>query len=141
MALTQDIVSLVKRNRWFREVVLTGPHAQVVVMNIPPGGEIGEEVHDAVDQVLVFIEGEGAAVIEGERTAVGPDRLVLVPAGTRHNFINTGSSEPPALHGLRPATACSGNDPPDEGRGGRGRARSADTAGVTYRKGHAVQPA
>src|SRR5512143_1630177 len=93
MALTQDIVSLVKRNLLFPEVVLTGPHAQVVVMNIPPGGEIGEEVHDAVDQVLVFIEGEGAAIIEGEQTAVGPDRLVLVPAGTRHNFINTGSSD------------------------------------------------
>lgn len=49
-------------------------------------------LHDAVDQVLVFIEGEGTAVIEGQRTVVGPDRLVLVPAGTRHNFINTGSS-------------------------------------------------
>ena len=93
MASTKDIVSLVKQNRWFREVILTGPHAQVVVMNIPPGGEIGEEVHDGVDQVLVFVEGEGAANIEGERTAVGPDRLVLVPAGTRHNIINTGPRE------------------------------------------------
>src|SRR5512141_833160 len=93
MAFNEDIVSLAKRNRWFREVVATGPHAQVVVMSIPPGGEIGEEVHDAVDQVLTFVEGEGAAILDGERTAVGPDRLVLVPAGTRHNFVNTGSSD------------------------------------------------
>jgi mannose-6-phosphate isomerase-like protein (cupin superfamily) len=93
MALNKDIVTLVKQNRWFREVVMTGPRAQVVVMNIPPGGEIGEEVHDAVDQVLVFVDGEGSAIIEGERTAVGPGRLVLVPAGTRHNFINTGPQD------------------------------------------------
>lgn len=93
MAFTKDIVRLAKDNRWFREVVLTGPHAQVVIMNIPPGGEIGEEVHDAVDQVLVFVDGEGSAIIEGERTAIGPDRLVLVPAGTRHNVINTGPQD------------------------------------------------
>jgi mannose-6-phosphate isomerase-like protein (cupin superfamily) len=93
MAFNEDIVGLAKRNRWFREVVATGPHAQVVVMNIPPGGEIGEEVHEGVDQVLVFVEGEGAAILDGERSAVGPSRLVLVPAGTRHNFINTGASD------------------------------------------------
>jgi len=93
MSFNEEIVSLVKRNRWFREVVATGPHAQVVVMRIPPGGEIGEEVHEGVDQVLVFVEGDGAAFLEGKRSTVGPDRLVLVPAGTRHNVINTGSSD------------------------------------------------
>lgn len=93
MGFNENIVALAKRNRWFREVVATGPHAQVVVMSIPPSGEIGEEVHAAVDQVLVFVEGEGDAIMDGERTAVGPDRLVLVPAGTRHNVVNTGSSD------------------------------------------------
>lgn len=93
MGFNEDIVAVAKQNRWFREVVATGPHAQVVVMSIPPGGEIGEEVHAAVDQVLVFVEGEGAAIMDGDRTAVGPDRLVLVPAGTRHNVVNTGSSD------------------------------------------------
>jgi len=93
MAFNEDIVSLVKRNRWFREVVATGPHAQVVVMSIPPGGEIGEEIHERVDQVLVFIEGEGAAIVNDERSVVGPNRLALVPAGARHNVINTGSSD------------------------------------------------
>jgi mannose-6-phosphate isomerase-like protein (cupin superfamily) len=93
MAFNEDIVSLAKKNPWFREVVATGPHAQVVVMNIPPGGEIGEEVHEAVDQVLAFVDGEGIAVLNGERSTVGPNRLVLVPAGTRHNFINTGTAD------------------------------------------------
>ncbi len=90
MAFNEDIVLHAQRNHWFREVLATGPHAQVVVMSIPPGGEIGEEVHADVDQVLVFVEGQGEAILDGEHSPVVPDRLVLVPAGTRHNFVNTG---------------------------------------------------
>ena len=86
-----DIVTRTRRNTYFREVVSTGPHAQVVVMSIPPNGEIGEEVHEQVDQVLAFVEGTGVAILEGEESPVGPDRLVHVPAGTRHNFVNQGS--------------------------------------------------
>jgi len=93
MAFNEDIVGKARRNTFFREVLATGPHAQVVVMSIPPGGEIGEEVHHGVDQVLVFVEGEGMAILDGERSQVGPDRLVLVPAEARHNVINTGSSD------------------------------------------------
>ena len=87
---SQNIVERAKRNTYFREVLSTGPHSQVVVMSIPPGGEIGDEVHADVDQVLVFVEGEGVAIVDGERSGVGPDRLVQVPAGTRHNVLNTG---------------------------------------------------
>jgi len=90
MGFNEDIVARAARNTYFREVLATGPHSQVVVMSIPPGGEIGEEVHETVDQVLVFIAGEGAAILAGERSAVGPDHLVQVPAGQRHNVINTG---------------------------------------------------
>ena len=82
MAFNEDILDRTRRNHWFREVMATGPHAQVVVMSIPPGGEIGEEVHADVDQVLVFVEGQGEAVLDGVRSPVRPDRLVLVPAGT-----------------------------------------------------------
>ena len=91
MPFNEDILARARRNSFFREVVSTGPHAQVVVMSIPPAGEIGEEVHDDVDQVLVFVEGEGVAVLEGQRSPVSPGRLVHVPAGTRHNFVNEGS--------------------------------------------------
>ena len=93
VAFNEDIMERTRRNGLFREVLATGPHAQVVVMSIPPGGDIGEEVHADVDQVLVFVEGTGEAVLDGERSPVRPDRLVLVPAGTRHNFVNTGSTD------------------------------------------------
>lgn len=93
MTFHEDIQALARSNAWFREVVATGPHAQVVLMSIPPGGEIGEEVHEDVDQVLVFVEGAGAAVIEGERSPVSAGHLVHVPSGTRHNFVNDGSSD------------------------------------------------
>jgi mannose-6-phosphate isomerase-like protein (cupin superfamily) len=88
-----DIAARTRANRWFREVVSTGPHAQVVVMSIPPNGEIGEEIHAEVDQVLVFVDGEGVAILEGERSPVSSGRLVHVPAGTRHNFVNEGSGD------------------------------------------------
>ena len=90
MPFNEDILARAKRNAFFREVVSTGPHAQVVVMSIPPAGEIGEEVHHDVDQVLAFVEGQGEAVLEGQRSSVSPGRLVHVPAGMRHNFVNTG---------------------------------------------------
>jgi|SRR6185295_11094519 len=93
MALNIDIVAAARENGFFRRVVSTGPNAQVVLMCIPPNGEIGEEVHDHVDQVLTFVAGEGVAILEGEEGPVGHDRLVHVPAGTRHNVVNRGSTD------------------------------------------------
>ena len=88
--LVPDIVSLARSNEAFRREVLTGRHSQVVVMTIPPGEEIGEEVHDHVDQLLVFVDGTGEARLDDVSSPVAPNRLVFVRAGTRHNFINTG---------------------------------------------------
>lgn len=85
-----DIRQSATSNDAFRREVLTGEHEQVVVMTIPAGGEIGEEVHPDTDQVLVFVEGRGEAQLDGRSSEVGPDDLVLVRAGTRHNFLNTG---------------------------------------------------
>lgn len=93
MPFNANIIQRAQANTYFREVLATGPHSQVVVMNITPGGEIGEETHADVDQVLVFVSGEGAAILEGDRAPVGPGSLVQVPAGTRHNFVNTGSTD------------------------------------------------
>jgi mannose-6-phosphate isomerase-like protein (cupin superfamily) len=93
MAFNVDIVAAAQANTFFRQVLSTGTHAQVVVMSIPPGGEIGEEVHEHVDQVLAFVQGEGVAILEGEESAIGPDRLVHVPAGMRHNFVNRGARD------------------------------------------------
>ena len=85
-----DILEAAWRNDAFRRVVLTGEHEQVVVMTIPPGGEIGEEVHSDTDQILSFVDGHGEAILDGESSAVGPNDLVYVRAGTRHNFRNSG---------------------------------------------------
>jgi mannose-6-phosphate isomerase-like protein (cupin superfamily) len=93
MASNIDIVEAARANGDFRRVLSTGPHAQVVVMCIPPGGEIGDEVHAGLDQILVFVEGEGVAILDGETTAVGPDHLVHVPAQARHNVINRGQGD------------------------------------------------
>jgi mannose-6-phosphate isomerase-like protein (cupin superfamily) len=87
----EDIVALARSNDLFRQELTTSTFSQLVLMSIEPGSEIGEEVHDDVDQVLVFVEGEGEAVIEGQTAPVTPNQLVFVPAGTLHNFRNTGS--------------------------------------------------
>ncbi len=90
MELKADIQRLARDNDDFRREVMTGPHSQVVLMSVEPGSEIGEEVHDDVDQVLVFVEGTGEAVLDGTTSAVEPGSLVFVPAGTQHNFVNRG---------------------------------------------------
>jgi mannose-6-phosphate isomerase-like protein (cupin superfamily) len=87
-----DVRAIAKENDAFRREILTGSHSQLVAMTVPPGGEIGEEVHQGVDQILLFVEGEGEAILEGERSPVGPNDLVFVRAGTRHNFVNSGDS-------------------------------------------------
>ena len=84
-----DIKKMAKGNTNFRREILTNEHSQIVLMSIEPGDEIGEETHE-VDQVLVFVKGKGEAVLDGERSPIRKSSLVAVPAGTLHNFINTG---------------------------------------------------
>ena len=85
-----DILHAAWTNDAFRREVMTGTHAQVVVMTLPPGAEIGEEVHPETDQLLLFVEGRGTAVLDGEPSPLAPNDLVFVRAGTRHNFVNVG---------------------------------------------------
>jgi mannose-6-phosphate isomerase-like protein (cupin superfamily) len=84
------LMHLARGNDDFRRVVTTGQHLQVVVMAIQPGEEIGEETHDGIDQMLLFVDGEGTAVVEGRSAPVQAGQMAFVPAGTRHNFVNTG---------------------------------------------------
>lgn len=91
LASRVNIAEEAMTNDAFRREVETGDHEQVVVMTIPPGSEIGEEVHPGTDQVLVFVDGEGEAHLGAEGPfRVGAYDLVFVRAGTRHNFVNTG---------------------------------------------------
>lgn len=90
----KSIVPILKRsleNEDFRETVITGKMCQVVLMTIQPGEEIGSEVHEDHDQILVLVEGNGQAVLQGQAREVGTNDLIFVHAGVEHNFINTGS--------------------------------------------------
>ena len=84
-------------NQDFRRVVYTGHHLQLVLMTLQPGDEIGEEVHEAIDQFFRIEEGEGVISIDGVEHRVTDDFAVIVPAGARHNVINR-SDEPLRLY-------------------------------------------
>jgi mannose-6-phosphate isomerase-like protein (cupin superfamily) len=79
-------------NEDFRRVLYTGKNLQLVLMTLPPGCDIGEEVHDDRDQFFRIEEGEGEIRIDGVANKVEDDFAVIVPAGARHNVINTGSA-------------------------------------------------
>jgi mannose-6-phosphate isomerase-like protein (cupin superfamily) len=91
MSYTTNIISETENNSNFRSVLFTGEKTQLVVMDIPEGGEIGEEVHPHVEQILFFHSGSGTAVLDGEESSVGEGDVVVVSPGVRHNFLNTGS--------------------------------------------------
>ncbi|HEX5597593.1 MAG TPA: cupin domain-containing protein [Micromonosporaceae bacterium] len=84
------IATVAEESPDFRQVLWTGKHSQLVIMTIPPGGEIGEEIHEDTDQILTFVSGVGSAIVDGTRRQVAAGDLVVVPAGTRHNFVNNG---------------------------------------------------
>ena len=86
----QDIETIAVKNENFRQVLYTAKHCQLVVMALKPEEEIGAEVH-TLDQFFRVEEGTGAAVLDGVRTAIRAGFAVVVPAGTNHNIINTGS--------------------------------------------------
>lgn len=79
------------KNNNFRKVLFTNKHSQVVLMSLPPGEDIGHEVHEDVDQVLVFVKGAGRAVVAGKTHDIRAGDMFSVPAGTEHDFINTGA--------------------------------------------------
>ena len=87
-----NIEDLTLTNSYFRQVLFTGKHAQLVLMALKPKEEIGMEVHDSVDQFFRFEKGEGKAVIDGEEYLVKDGDAIIVPAGSEHNVINTSDS-------------------------------------------------
>ena len=85
-----DIVQLARSNDAFRREIATGEHSQIVAMTIPPGGEIGDEVHEHTDQILTFVSGTGEADLNGHTHPIEAGDQCAVPAGAQHNFRNTG---------------------------------------------------
>ena len=86
----KDIEDLAINNDDFRQVLYTTKNCQLVIMALKPKEEIGMEVHQ-LDQFFRVEEGNGEAVLDGVRTDIHEGFAVLVPAGTNHNIINTGS--------------------------------------------------
>ena len=86
-----DIDRATLDNEDFRRVVYTGKNLQLVLMTLPPACDIGEEVHENRDQFFRIEEGEGVIRIDGADNRVEDDFAVIVPAGARHNVVNTGT--------------------------------------------------
>lgn len=86
-----DIEKLTEENTDFRRVLYTGHNLQLVLMAIPAGEEIGEEVHDDRDQFFRVEAGEGEILIDGTVHKVKADDAIIVPQGARHNVVATGN--------------------------------------------------
>ena len=87
-----NIEKMTLENSGFRKVVYTAKHSQLVLMSLKPGEEIGEEVHGDGDQFFRFEKGSGKVVIDGTEYTVGDGDAVVVPAGARHNVMNTSAT-------------------------------------------------
>src|ERR1035437_397944 len=86
----QNIEELTVKNNDFRRVLYTTKQSQLVLMALNPKGEIGMEAHKS-DQFFRVEEGSGEAVIDGVRTAIRAGFAIIIPGGTNHNIINTGT--------------------------------------------------
>ena len=93
----EGIEKVTLENDYFREVLYTARHSQLVVMSLKPLEEIGEEVHQ-LDQFIRCEQGNGKAILDGVEHAVSNGVAVLVPAGAKHNIINTSSIEAMKLY-------------------------------------------
>lgn len=80
-------------NTNFRKVLFTGNNSQLVVMDIKPGDDVGEETHPHTEQTLFLLSGQGKTVLNGVETPFNPGDVVVVTPGTRHDFINTGTED------------------------------------------------
>ena len=91
MSYKTNIIEESETNKYFRKVIFTGRRSQLVVMEIPVSGEVGEETHAHVEQTLFFLSGSGKAYLNGEESDIKSGDVMVVTPGTKHNFVNTGS--------------------------------------------------
>lgn len=91
MSYHSHVSQITEATNDFRRVLATGSKSQLVVMNIPPGEEVGEETHPNTEQTLFFQSGIGEALVGEERFSIRAGDIVMVSPGTRHNFTNIGT--------------------------------------------------
>lgn len=94
-----NIEKLSLKNENFRKVLYTAKNSQLVVMSIKPNEDIGEEVHQ-LDQFIRCEKGQGKAILDGVERNFGDGFVVVIPAGTRHNIVNTSSDKALKLYTL-----------------------------------------
>lgn len=87
-------------NSDFRRVLYTGKHSQLVLMCLPVGEEIGLETHPTTDQFFRFESGKGKVIIDDTTYEVSSGDITIVPAGSKHNVINTSGSDELRLYTL-----------------------------------------
>lgn len=92
-----NIEDATKENENFRKVLYTAKFSQLVVMALKPGEEIGEETH-TLDQFIRIEKGTGKAILDDVEHEIADDFAIVIPAGTKHNFLNTSESEPMKLY-------------------------------------------
>lgn len=88
-----DIEKIILENENFRKILYTAKHSQLVAMSLRPNEEIGTEVHPGNDQFFRFEKGRGKCIIDGNEYDIKDGIAVLVPAGSKHNIINTSDAE------------------------------------------------
>jgi mannose-6-phosphate isomerase-like protein (cupin superfamily) len=88
-----DIEKSTLENAIYRKVLYTGKHSQLVLMCLKPKEEIGTEVHPDNDQFFRFEKGQGKCIIDGNQYAVKDGSAVIVPAGAKHNIVNSSDTE------------------------------------------------
>jgi len=93
MSYQTNIFKDAQNNTNFRQVLFTGLNSQLVIMSIPPGGEVGKETHKYTEQTLFFLSGTGEGELNGKQFPIGPGDVVVVVPGTDHNFWNTGKTD------------------------------------------------
>lgn len=86
-----SLLDRARTNDDFLRVLATTEHSELSLMAIEPGDEIGSEIHSGIDQILLGVAGSGKAVVDGEERPFATGDAVIVPQGSRHNIINTGS--------------------------------------------------
>jgi mannose-6-phosphate isomerase-like protein (cupin superfamily) len=88
-----------EKNKYFRKVLFTGKHLQLVVMSLQGGEEIGKEIHKTVDQFFRVESGKAKFVLNDTEThIVGPGGAAIIPAGTWHNVLNASKTDPLKLY-------------------------------------------
>ena len=92
LGYVRNLSAVAEANPDFRQVLYTAKHTQLVVMSIPPQGEIGSEVH-TLDQFFRVESGTGTTTLDGVETPISDGFAILIPAGTKHNIVNTGTTD------------------------------------------------